>query len=686
MKILIPPAACLVMTLPLLSQAGTGEPREQVLVTAPHMSAPLVVVADPKAPRQPLPAHDGADYLKTIPGVSVIRKGGTDGDPVLRGMAGSRLNILQDGALVLGGCSARMDPPTAYVYPGAFDKLTLIKGPQTVMWGPGSSAGTVLFERATPRFAQPGWESDSSAVLGSHDRHDVFVDVRAGAAQGYVRAGGTWSDSDDYEDGDGAQVHSRYERWNAGGALGWTPAANILVEFSAGLSDGEAAYADRSMDGAQFEREHYGIKLQWREISPLVEEIEAQVYYNYVDHVMDNYSVRDFVPSMMMPNRAAMNPDRATGGGRLAVTLAPAAQWQVVAGVDGQANQHRARNTMNQDRMPYEAMAYTDDGQFGNVGVFGEAIYRWTERDRLIAGVRADRWQGEDERATLSLGMGMMGGSIANPTAGTERDEVLLSGFGRYERDWANLPATFYAGVGHAERAPDFWELTYKESANGPSAFASVEPERNTQVDVGLLYRDPRWDVSIAAFYNDIRDYILIESNVRRMMPMRTATVSRNVDARVWGGEAGVAYRFADHWKIDGTLAYVRGENDSDDTPLAQQPPLEGRLGLTYDNRSFLLGGLLRLVDDQDRIDPDAGNIAGQDIGPTPGFAVLSLHGGWQARGALRLTAGIDNVLDKRYAEHLSRNSAMIPGYLVQTGRINEPGRTFWLQANFRML
>ncbi|NNE39244.1 MAG: TonB-dependent receptor plug domain-containing protein, partial [Gammaproteobacteria bacterium] len=72
------------------------------------MEESLVVDTDPKAPRQPLPAHDGADYLKTIPGFSVIRKGGTDGDPVFRGMAGSRLSMLVDGENILGGCGMRM--------------------------------------------------------------------------------------------------------------------------------------------------------------------------------------------------------------------------------------------------------------------------------------------------------------------------------------------------------------------------------------------------------------------------------------------------------------------------------------------------------------------------------------------------------------------------------------------------
>ena len=76
---------------------GLARTETVVVVTAPAMSKPLVVETDPRAPRQPIPASDGADYLKAIPGFSIIRKGGTDGDPVLRGMAGSRLPVLLDG-------------------------------------------------------------------------------------------------------------------------------------------------------------------------------------------------------------------------------------------------------------------------------------------------------------------------------------------------------------------------------------------------------------------------------------------------------------------------------------------------------------------------------------------------------------------------------------------------------------
>ncbi|NHX34244.1 TonB-dependent copper receptor, partial [Escherichia coli] len=42
-----------------------------MIVTAP-VDSPLTITTSPKTPRQPVPASDGSDYLKTIPGFSQI--------------------------------------------------------------------------------------------------------------------------------------------------------------------------------------------------------------------------------------------------------------------------------------------------------------------------------------------------------------------------------------------------------------------------------------------------------------------------------------------------------------------------------------------------------------------------------------------------------------------------------------
>ena len=75
------------------------------------------------------------------------------------------------------------------------------------------------------------------------------------------------------------------------------------------------------------------------------------------------------------------------------------------------------------------------------------------------------------------------------------------------------------------------------------------------------------------------------------------------------------------------------------------------------------------------------GAIVGQDLGTTPGYAVVSLNASWRFRAWGRLSAGVDNLFDKTYAEHISRSGATVAGY-EQTTRVNEPGRTLWTRLD----
>ncbi len=653
----------------------------EVVVTAPAMEQPLVVTTDPRKPRQPIPAHDGADYLKTIPGFNVIRKGGTDGDPVFRGMAGSRLNILLDGQTILGGCGGRMDPPTAYVFPSAYDKITVLKGPQTVLYGPGNSAGTVLFERSIKRADQAGTHVEGALTVGSFGRNDELLDVRSGTEQVYGQGTLTRSDAGDYRDGNGQAVHSAYTRWSANAALGITPDDNTRIELAAAKSDGKAAYADRTMDGVKFARDNVGLKFDKQHIGSTLESVKAQVYYNYIDHVMDNYSMRP-QGGMKMVN----NPDRKTTGGHVLLGLNLSEATQAKVGLDYQSNTHTLRTTMNQTTTPYQLLPRAEDANFRNYGVFGEVTHNVDDSGRVIGGLRVDNWHAQDMRAaTLTAkDANNVTYTVANPTSKQSRNQTLSSGFARYERELAAMPATIYAGIGHTERFPDYWELisAYKESLTTASAF-NTNPEKTTQLDFGTIYKAGLWSASVSGFYSKVRDFILIQSGVVKTVPARTVTITRNVNATTWGAEAGLAYQLAQSWKLDGSLAFVQGSNDTDNVALGQIPPLEMRLGATYDNRTWTVGGLLRMASGQNRFAVNQGNIVGQDIGRTGGFGVFSVNGAYRFSKDAQITAGVDNLFDKTYAEHISRRGSAVTGFPTTT-RINETGRNLWVKANVK--
>ncbi|KXG82148.1 TonB-dependent copper receptor [Pseudomonas mosselii] len=638
------------------------------VITAIAPSSPLTVVTNPKDPRQPVPASDGGDYLKTIPGFSVIRAGGTNGDPVLRGMFGSRLNILTNGGMMLGACPGRMDAPTSYISPETYDRLTVIKGPQSVIWGPGGSAGTILFEREPEKFGELGSRVNGSVLAGSNGRFDKVLDAAAGNQLGYVRFIGNQSHSDDFEDGNGDTVPSRWDKWNGDVSLGWTPDADTLLELTAGKGDGEARSAGRGMDGSQFKRESLGLRFEKSNLGEVLDKVEAQVYYNYADHVMDNYTLRTPSGTGMMGMPMVSNVDRRTMGARIKATW----RWadvQLISGIDAQTNEHRQRGGTGVNA--HKGQPWTKDADFHNYGAFGELTWYATGEDRLVTGARLDRASARDFRK-------------GSATEGDTRADTLPSGFVRYEHDLAAIPATTYIGLGHTQRFPDYWELfsPKRAPAGSVNAFDGIKPEKTTQLDFGIQYRDERLEAWASGYVGQVRDYILFDYQ-RNMMGSLTSQ-AQNVDARIMGGELGAAYKLTENWKADATLAYAWGKNSSDGKALPQMPPLESRLGLTYSRDTWSVGALWRLVAEQNRIAKNQGNVVGKDYDTSSGFGVFSLNGAYKVNNNLKLSAGVDNLFDKAYAEHLNLAGNAGFGYPASaTDPVNEPGRTFWTKVDF---
>ncbi|WP_193074407.1 TonB-dependent copper receptor [Pseudomonas sp. FME51] len=639
------------------------------VITAVQQDSPLTIITNPKQARQPIPASDAADYLKTIPGFSAVRGGGSNSDPVLRGMFGSRLKLLTNGGEMLGACPSRMDAPSSYIAPQNFDQLTVIKGPQSVAWGPGASAGTIRFDRLPESFDEPGSRLDATVVAGSNTRRDMQMDGAIGSRDGYLRLSGNRSRSGDYRDGNGDRVPSRWNKWNTDLALGWTPDDDTLLELSVGAGDGEARYAGRGMDGSQFERESLGLRFEKQFQGSALQELEAQVYYNYADHVMDDYSLR--VPTGM----GAVNVDRRTLGARLASTWV----WddlELLAGADAQRNTHRTRND-HMGMNTYQHQPWLKDASFSQIGLFSELTWSRQDNQQLIGGMRLDQHHVEDFRASVSGGMHGGGHAMPNPTAGDTRRETLPAAFVRLEQDLASLPATAYIGIGHVQRFPDYWELfSPKQAVSAVNAFDGIDPERTTQLDVGLQYKRDGMEAWVSGYAGMVDDFILFDYT-----GMGGISSAENIDAHIMGAEAGIALDVADNWQTETSLAWAWGRNRSDGEALPQMPPLEARFNLTYARDNWSAGALWRVVAAQSRTADGKGNVTSRDFGDAAGFGVLSLNAAYRFSTEVTGSVGVDNLLDKAYAEHLNLAGNGSFGFPADT-RINEPGRTLWAKLD----
>ncbi|NBG71301.1 TonB-dependent receptor, partial [Yersinia pestis] len=116
------------------------------------------------------------------------------------------------------------------------------------------------------------------------------------------------------------------------------------------------------------------------------------------------------------------------------------------------------------------------------------------------------------------------------------------------ERDLADLPATVYVGLGHAERFPDYWELfSPKQGPDGSvNAFRGVKPEKTTQIDFGAQYKTETLDAWLSGYAGYVDDFILFDYAKSRMGGMGgmhgghgghgSSTQAANIDARIAGG------------------------------------------------------------------------------------------------------------------------------------------------------
>ena len=622
----------------------------------------LIVHANPKQPTQPIPAVDGAAYLQSIVGFNQIKNGGANGDVTFRGMFGSRIKILTDGTENLGACPSRMDNPASYVSPESYDKITVVKGPQTVQYAHTGSAATVIFEREPEQLtsAKP-YRGQASVMLGSYGRLDQNVEAAVGDETKYARLNANRSIADSYQDGAGNTVPSDWKKWNADLALGWTPNEDTWVELKGGKSDGEAVYAGRPMDGSKFARESLGLHVEKKNISEVIKKVEAQVDYSYNDHVMDNFSLRKFNPADGMSMPMASNVARRTLNARVAMTQ----DWgklQLISGIDSQKNEHTKRSGSLMS--PYQNKARVGDMDFESYGAFGELSYAFNDQHKLVTGARVDQ------------------AKIDNLATDTERKETLPSGFVRIESELAEHVKT-YAGLGYVERVPDYWELfSTKYHQSTGTTFADLENEKTAQFDAGYQYEQGAFKSWASVYAGLIQDYILVAYTPTGSMGKLEAK-SRNVDATIAGAEAGVAYQLTDQIQADISAMYAWGENTTDHTALPQIAPLEGRFNLRYVQEKYNLGLLWRVVAAQDRTSYREGNIIGYDLEDSKGFGTLSLNGTYNIQKDLDLSVGIDNVLNKNYAEHLNKAGSAGFGFAAEE-QFSNIGRNYWARISMK--
>ena len=135
----------------------------------------------------------------------------------------------------------------------------------------------------------------------------------------------------------------------------------------------------------------------------------------------------------------------------IAATLDLSSRTSLETGIDFQTNEHTLRSASGAAVASYDSKPRMSDMRFFTWGLFGELSHELDAANRLIGGLRVDASKAEDQRTGRS-------------SSGQTDDTTLKAGFLRWENAF-NPTTTLYAGLGHTERAPDYWERTKSPAA-----------------------------------------------------------------------------------------------------------------------------------------------------------------------------------------------------------------------------
>ena len=636
---------------------------------------------------------DTGTLLRDVPGVGAVRRGPLGFDPNVRGLSETEVGVYVDGARTFPAGPLRMDSPLSHVDPSSVASVEVVKGPYALTWGPGNMSAV----RVTQRGEDPPRTPLTGSVHTGYDTNRQAVET-SGFAMGrqgrwFYSANGAWRSGSDYETGTGATVPADFTSGEGRGRVGVALSDRSTLSLSGGYQEQQDIDYPGRLLNADFFRTGTGqLRYEWARDRGVVRRLDVRASAQQTLHEMTNRGKPTFeagtLPNGMPrpPLRIGVAAEIQTFSGRVAADLRLNDAWDVQVGADVLhtfRNATRPLRVAPPGRAPFVPPFYRSGGEtldnvWPGVTITQEGAFVNARRTAgaltLSATTRLDLAQSDAGTPTqaflanagataddLSQHNAMLSGAATASLALSDRWSLSL-GAGTVARPPSALER-------YSDRFPASKAQTSAEFQGTPS----LDPERSTQVDAWVEGAGSRWTVRLSGFARRLDNYITLEpTSIAPILPLSPETVFRyvNGEATFVGAEASVALAVAEPLTLRASGSWLRGEDETLDEPALGVAPASADLGLrwTLSLASGLLSGgfvdgRLRLVAAQDRVAATRGET------PTDGYATVDLRTGVQVGRRVEVSAGVDNLFDVSYTNHLNARNPF------SGARVPEPGR-----------
>lgn len=661
---------------------------------------PLVVVDEMQIEKVSYETVGGV--LSTKPGINLTRDGIWATDINIRGLSRNNVVTLIDGNRIetANDLSARLSMVDLF----DIDRIEVIKGSVSSLYGTGAFGGVVNIFTREPNFsAKPyvkssfysGYSTVNSLSLGN-------LSLMFGGKSFVAKLNGTLRDASNTNTPQGEIPNSQFRDNSISTLLGFRFLNNHTVKLNyqrfyahdVGIPGASSLFPTTAIVSYPKEqRELYSLSYEISDLGSIFKTVSAKYFYQYILRDVQN-----------LVNQVAIK--KASNGNLIQKTIvdkiSPVGKHyvngiqllsnlvlgvnNVIVGIDiWQRNmtseRERFQTILKYDSTSGALMSVTSKitgekplpvSEYRNIGGFlQDEVKLLNNKLKINLGMRADQVR-VSNAISLNPYYEVINGVRNDYPAGQkitwlpgESDEISWSAnIGAIYTIFKDIDLTL--NLSRSFRSPSLEErYQYIDLGSlikvGNPALSS---EKGLYGDFGLRIWKNTFTFNGDIFINSFTDLVVEQPGTYDSRP---ALIKTNIGkALLYGYDFEAMYNFYSNYLLYGSLSLVRGRDTENELDLPQIPPLNGRCGVRgtlFNYVNFDLNAVL--FNRQDRIAPG-------EIG-TPGYAIfnISLSSKQFEYKALKLQlfAGVDNILDKGYRNHLSTNRGLVTF---------EPGRNFY--------
>lgn len=594
------------------------------------------------------------DIVRHIPGVEKTTDSPWGSDINIRGLSRNSVVFLVDGCRV--NTATDINGRFGLINPYDIERIEVLKGPISVLYGSGSMGGVVNVITKKGRYSEePRKKSEVVSSVSTNPRGaDIYADSAYENSQIRIFASAGYRDHDDRIAADRETVNnSRFRddyakistgfRWNDGNETAFD--LQHMQGYDIGIP-GKGLSLPEGPD-VTYPRISRILCSLTHTLTPDNSALSESRINLYLQEVQRRVRLDDF-PKASPTDSLEPAADHRTIGLKW-INRITLEHHDLVMGMD--LWQWQVNNT---DRYQYLKNGQTSvDSSLGNVSQVDGGLFA------------EDSWSLADHRVVVNIG-GRLDVShvksddlydwiIPPPSIqtltlkrnGQSDDDMSWQGHAgvtwQFGEQWS---ATAIAASGY--RPPDLMDrFKYINLSGGMTLFGNPElkPERSCFFETGIHFDASRFWFS-ASVYADYLTDLITEAAVSNTV-LRMENVDR---AEIFGTEMSVKWQIAESWTLQADAAWSDGRNKTSDEPLPYIAPLNGRFSIRYGAANGLWAEINSEWAAAQTRTPD-------DQKSAESWQTINLYAGYRFRAFdtdHTLNVGVSNLLDKDYRNYLS--------------------------------